>query len=192
MEMLINMNHIILIGLPNSGKTTLGKRVAKVMNIPFYDTDKMAVDKIELVNPAEVFLPSFQQRFYEELQNVIIDITSLKVPAIIATGAEIPLIPKCALLLQKMGTVILIKRDVRLMLEDVSKRTHRLILKDEKSGLEIDMSAKAVEEYAKEIETYEKVAHKVFENNGDEESAVTEFTEFLKELNWFDVIGENG
>jgi hypothetical protein len=51
------------------------------------------------------------------------------------------------------------------------------------SGLEIDMNVKAVEEYAKEIKTYEKVAHKVFENNGDEESAVTEFTEFLKNLN---------
>ena len=81
-----------------------------------------------------------------------------------------------------MGTVILIKRDVQLILEDVLKRTHRLVLKDENSGLEIDMNARTVEEYAKEIKTYEKVAHKIFENNGDEESAVTEFTEFLKGL----------
>ncbi|MDR0684569.1 MAG: hypothetical protein LBF83_05530 [Spirochaetaceae bacterium] len=177
------MNHIILIGLPNSGKTTLGKKVAEVMDMPFYDTDKMVVDKIGGINLIDIFRPSFLQLFYEEQQNVTMDIASLTEPAIIATGAEIPLIPKCASLLQEMGTVILIKRDMQLMLEDVSKRTNRLILKEKGGGLEIDMSAKAVEEYAKEIKTYEKVAHKIFENNGDEESAVVEFTEFLKGLN---------
>jgi shikimate kinase len=153
------------------------------MNMPFYDTDEMAVDKIGIVNPTDIFRLSFDRRFYKAQQNAIIDIVSLKAPAIIATGAEVPLIPQCALLLQKMGTVIFIKRDVRLLLEDVSKRPHRLMLKEVNSGLEIDMSAQAVEEYAKEIETYEKTAHKIFENNGDVESAVRDFTEFLKELN---------
>jgi shikimate kinase len=175
------MNHIILIGLPNCGKSTLGTRVAKAMNMPFYDTDMMATDKLELVDPIYIFLPSSQQRFYKEQQNAVIELASLKVPAIIATGAEVPLIPRCALMLREMGTVILIKRDVQLMLEDVSKRLHRLVLRDDK-GLEIDMNAKAVEEYAKEIKNYEKVAHKIFENNGDEESAVIEFTEFLKNM----------
>ena len=182
MEGLTNMNHIILIGLPNSGKSTLGKRAAEAMNMPFYDTDKMVTDKIEIVNAADIFLPSFMQRFYKEQQNVIIDIALLEAPAIIATGAEVALIPRSGSLLRKLGTVILIKRDVQLILEDVLKRTHRLVLKDENSGLEIDMNARTVEEYAKEIKTYEKVAHKIFENNGDEESAVTEFTEFLKGL----------
>ena len=177
------MNHIILIGPPNSGKTTLGKKVAKVMNMPFYDTDKMVVDKVETVNLVDIFRSSFLRRFYEEQQNVIVYLASLKESAIIATGAEIALIPECALLLQEMGTVILIKRDVQLMLEDVSKRPHRLILKEKNTGFEIDMCASAVEEYMKEIETYESVAHKIFENNGDEEGAVTEFTDFLKRLN---------
>jgi shikimate kinase len=174
------MNHIILIGLPNSGKTTLGKSVAEAMNMPFYDTDKMVTDKMGVVHPADIFRASFQQRFYEEQINAVIELVSLKAPAIIATGAEVALIPKCALLLREMGTVVLIKRDVQLLLEDVSKRDHRLVLRDDANGLEIDMDAKAVEEYAKEIKIYEKVAHKIFENNSDEESAVTEFTEFLK------------
>jgi shikimate kinase len=174
------MNHIILIGLPNSGKTTLGKKAAEAMNMPFYDTDKMVTDKVGLGHIADIFRPSFQQRFYEEQINAVIELVSLKAPAIIATGAEVALMPKCASLLREMGMVILIKRDVQLLLEDVSKRTHRLVLRDDANGLEIDMNAKAVEEYAKEIKVYEKVAHKVFENNGDEESALTKFTEFLK------------
>jgi shikimate kinase len=175
------MNHIILIGVPNCGKTTLGKRAAKVLKMPFYDTDTMVTDKMDLVNPADIFRPSFQQQFYDGQLTAVKELALLKVPAIIATGAEVALMPQCVSLLQKMGTVVLIKRDVQLMLEDVSKRTRGFILTDGK-GMEIDMNAKAVEEYAKEIKVYEKVAHKIFENNGDEESAATEFTEFLKEL----------
>ncbi|MDR0671869.1 MAG: hypothetical protein LBF64_06105 [Oscillospiraceae bacterium] len=179
---MIYMNHIILIGPPNSGKTTLGKRAAEAMDISFYDTDEMVTDKIELGHPINLFRPSFQQRFYEGQIDVIVDLAMLKVPAIIATGAEVPLIPQCALILRQMGTVIFIKRDMQLLLAGLSKRTHRFILKEKKSGLEIDMSAKAVEEYVKETKNYEKMAHEIFENNGDEESAVVEFTEFLKGL----------
>jgi hypothetical protein len=62
------------------------------------------------------------------------------------------------------------------------------VLKDEADGSEFDMNAKAVELYAKEIEAYEKAAQKVFENNGDKESAVTEFIKFLKELNLFEQV----
>jgi shikimate kinase len=191
MERLVNMNHIILIGLPNSGKTTLGERAAKAMNMPFYDTDKMTTDKMGLINPIDIFRPSFQRRFCEEQLNAVIELASLKAPAIIATGAEVALIPACASLLREMGTIILIKRDVRLMLEDLSKRTQRLVLTSNK-GVEIDMNAKAVEEYAKEIKVYEEMAHKVFENNGDKESAITKFTEFLKELCQHDLINGNG
>jgi shikimate kinase len=172
------MNHVILIGLPNSGKTTLGKKAAEALNMPFYDTDNMVTDKLAVGHLADIFRASFQQRFYEEQLNAVIELVALKAPAIIATGAEVALMPRCASLLREMGTVILIKRDVRLLLKAVSKRTRRLVLRDD-NGLEIDMSAKAVEEYAKEIDSYEEVAHKIFENNGDEESAVTQFTELL-------------
>jgi shikimate kinase len=102
------MNHIILIGLPNCGKTTLGKRAAQAMNMPFYDTDEMAVEKMGRLSVSDIFRPSSQLRYYQEEQNAIIDIASQNVPAIVSTGAEITLIPKCALLLPKMGTVILI------------------------------------------------------------------------------------
>jgi shikimate kinase len=59
------MNHVILIGLPNCGKSTLGKKAAIALNMPFYDTDEMVTDKMDLPNPAYIFLPSYQKKFYE-------------------------------------------------------------------------------------------------------------------------------
>jgi shikimate kinase len=142
--------------------------------------------------PLIFFFYSSYRRFREEQLNAVIELSSLKALAIIATGAEVALVPQCALLIREMGTVILIKRDVQLLLEEVSKCPHRLILRDVDNGLEIDMDAKAVEEYAKEIDIYEEVAHKIFENNGDEESAITKLTGFLKELYRLDLIDGNG
>ena len=39
------MNHIILIGFMGSGKTSVGKQLAKVMQLPFVDMDELIVQK---------------------------------------------------------------------------------------------------------------------------------------------------
>ncbi|MEY5017236.1 MAG: hypothetical protein RL431_285 [Actinomycetota bacterium] len=36
---------LVLIGAPAAGKTRLGKRIARLLNLPFRDTDKMVVEK---------------------------------------------------------------------------------------------------------------------------------------------------
>ena len=46
---------IFLIGLPGSGKTTLGKQVAKVLNVSFVDLDD-AIEKAEKRKISEIFI----------------------------------------------------------------------------------------------------------------------------------------
>ena len=40
------MKNIILIGMPGSGKTTVGKRIAETLNRDFIDTDEMIVKNV--------------------------------------------------------------------------------------------------------------------------------------------------
>ena len=42
--------HIFLIGMPGSGKSSLGKRVAGAMRIPYVDTDGRIVDGVGWVD----------------------------------------------------------------------------------------------------------------------------------------------
>jgi shikimate kinase len=180
------MKHIILIGLPNSGKSTLGKKAAEALNMSFFDTDKMIMEKIEKANlhPSYIFTMMFSGRFYTEQIEIVKKPYCLEEGAIIATGAEVALIPECASLLTEMGTVILLKRDVQIMLEDLAdkeKYPNRVIMTFD-DGEAIDTSVEVVKEYAKESEEYEKIAHKVFENNSDEETAVKQFIKFIENI----------
>ncbi|NMP37385.1 MAG: hypothetical protein GX051_04575 [Clostridiales bacterium] len=49
-EMLVSFGNIVLVGMPGSGKTTIGKELALRLGVPFYDTDRL----IELAYSASV------------------------------------------------------------------------------------------------------------------------------------------
>jgi len=42
------MNHIVIIGFMGSGKTRVGKRLAKDFNLPFIDVDRVVTKKMNL------------------------------------------------------------------------------------------------------------------------------------------------
>ena len=42
------MNHIVIIGFMGSGKTNVGKRLAKDFNLPFIDVDRVVSKKMNL------------------------------------------------------------------------------------------------------------------------------------------------
>ena len=59
------MKHLILIGLPGSGKTTAGRALAKALNLPFSDSDE-AVEQAAQMTIPEIFRregePGFRAR----------------------------------------------------------------------------------------------------------------------------------
>ena len=48
------MNHIVIIGFMGSGKTRVGKRLAKDLGLPFIDVDRLIVKKMNM-SVKEVF-----------------------------------------------------------------------------------------------------------------------------------------
>ena len=65
------MKHLILIGLPGSGKTTAGRALAKALNLPFSDSDE-AVEQAAQMTIPEIFRregePGFRTRETAALQ----------------------------------------------------------------------------------------------------------------------------
>jgi shikimate kinase len=175
------MNKFILIGIPHCGKSTLGRRAAEILQIPFFDTDKTAYDKLGLENPIELFRPSVTMRFLDEQRNSIAELAELTTSAIIATGAEVALDPVCTDYIRRMGTVIHIKRKADLVLNDLkNSEGNKLVLYDVTNDREIVMQEKAVELYSDELAQYEALADLTVENNGSEDEGVEKLLDVIK------------
>jgi shikimate kinase len=73
---------LVLIGAPAAGKTRLGKRVAKILNVPFIDTDKRIVAKHGVI--ATIFAEHGEDRFRELERDEVL--AALSENAVVALG----------------------------------------------------------------------------------------------------------
>ena len=64
------MNHIVIIGFMGSGKTRVGKRLAKDLGLPFIDVDRLIVKKMNM-SVKEVF-ERFGEPFYRALETMAV------------------------------------------------------------------------------------------------------------------------
>ena len=76
---------IILIGMMGSGKTTIGKKLAKILNLDFIDTDKIIEKdcKIKINKIFEKFGESF---FRKKEEKVVLKLLSKKKSSVMALG----------------------------------------------------------------------------------------------------------
>jgi len=179
------MGKFILIGIPNCGKTTLGKRAAELLQIPFFDTDSLTVNRMNLENPFDIFRSAFNGRFMIEQLNVMNELDTHEGSAIIATGAEIALMPECVKLMKKMGTVIHIHRNPINAIDSLKNNDHRMVMSQivdgKETSLKIDMQEEAVKMYAKELAHYEALANFTLENNGSEDEGLEKLITLIEE-----------
>jgi len=167
------MGKYFLIGIPNCGKSTLGRLAADIMKLPFYDTDTMACERLKLESAIDIFKAAFNSQFVSAQRAAIIELAELEGDAIIATGAEIALMPECAGCMRTIGTIIHIKRKPEIVLSDLQNSGKRsVVLRNVKDGTEIDMQKTAVELYMKEYSQYKAIADLSLDNNGSEDEGV--------------------
>lgn len=81
--------HIILVGLPGSGKSTVGRRLAQKLQLAFRDLDAAIVDKLGMSIP-EVFRKRGEAYFREQEALCLREILSAKEKVVLATGGGAP------------------------------------------------------------------------------------------------------
>jgi shikimate kinase len=80
---------IFLIGLPGSGKTTVGKQLAEKMNLSFVDLD-LEIEKQEGKTVQEIFAQKKENYFRELESNALRSFCSSKSDFVMATGGGTP------------------------------------------------------------------------------------------------------
>jgi shikimate kinase len=160
-----------LIGIPNAGKSTLGRLAARKLRLPFYDTDVMLVERIKSNKLSDYLKMAFNGQFIFTQKRIMLELSHVRYPAIISTGAEVALIPECANLMKRMGTVIHIQRQLKYALAGLKVNENNTLIM-ERNGIKIDMQKEGMKLYLQEYGKYEKVADLTLENNGTEEEGL--------------------
>lgn len=119
-----------------AGKTTIGRRLAKRLNLPFSDSDQ-AVEEMVGCSVAQIFDIQGEAYFRKKECEAIKDILS-ESPQVLATGGGAFIEANTRALIQKKGLSIWLKAELDVLVERVSRRNHRPLLhsKDKRSVLQ--------------------------------------------------------
>lgn len=139
-------NNIVLIGFMGSGKTSVGKILARKLYKDFVDVDTV-IEKEQAASINEIFEDK-DEMYFRGLEQKCIDELSKTKGQVIATGGGLPIYGS----LPEKSLIIYIDADFDVILDRLSAREHakRPLLQDEKK-------ARAL--FDERIDTYRELAH---------------------------------
>jgi shikimate kinase len=127
---------IVLVGLMGAGKSTVGRRLAKRLNLPFIDTDTAIADAAG-ISAGEVFERFGEEEFRDGERRVVARLVNGEV-CIIATGGGAYVDPDTRKLLNDRAITVWLDAPVEVLVDRTARRDTRPLLKngDPKATLE--------------------------------------------------------
>lgn len=119
---------IVFVGLMGAGKTAIGRQVAQILDLPFADSDH----EIEAVSKMTV--PELFERYgepeFRALEQRVIERLMKDGPRVVSTGGGAFMSAQTREIIGRYGLGVWLKADLDLLMERVSKRQNRPLLKD--------------------------------------------------------------
>jgi shikimate kinase len=143
--------NIVLVGFMGSGKSTVGRMLARQLRFRFLDTDKL-VEERERMTIAEIFARHGEAHFRERETAVLESLHDVR-RHILATGGGIVTVPGNIPRLRSLGLVVLLTADPEETYRRVSRNSKRPLLQVE------DPRKRVLDLMAARQPLYEGVAH---------------------------------
>ncbi|HZJ99825.1 MAG TPA: shikimate kinase [Tissierellaceae bacterium] len=162
------MKNIVLIGMPGSGKTTIGKILAEELDMKFCDSDEYIEEHSGKSIP-EIFQDG-EERFRSIEKEAILEISNEE-NTVIATGGGVVKSLENIINLKNNGVLIFINRPLEDIMSDIDAN-HRPLIKDE-----IEKLNKLFEE---RYSLYKKYSDYEVMNRGSLQELVTKIIKLLR------------
>ena len=157
------MQNIVIIGMPGSGKTAVSTMLAERLGRKIFDTDTIVSEKAGVTIP-EIFAAQSEAGFRKLETEATAEVGKLS-GNIISTGGGVVTVADNYELLHQNGVIVWIERDTNKLARD---------------GRPISLSSDLNELYAARLPLYERFADIKADNNGDINETVNAIMEMIK------------
>ena len=157
------MQNIVIIGMPGSGKTAVSTMLAERLGRKIFDTDTIVSEKAGMTIP-EIFASQGEAGFRKLETEATAEVGKLS-GNIISTGGGVVTVADNYELLHQNGVIVWIERDTNKLARD---------------GRPISLSSDLNELYAARLPLYERFADIKADNNGDINDTVNAIMEMIK------------
>lgn len=118
---------IVLVGLMGAGKTTIGRRLAQRLSLPFVDADE-EIEVAAGMTVSEIF-ERFGEPYFRDGERRVITRLIDGSPKVIATGGGAFMDERTRVLILERATAIWLEADIDTLVERVRRRSTRPLLK---------------------------------------------------------------
>jgi len=123
----IRNKSIVLVGLMGAGKTTVGRRLADALKMPFIDADH-EIEVAASLSVTEIFEKYGEDEFRDGERRVIARLIESE-PCVLATGGGAFMNDETRAIIKKSAVSVWLKAELDLLLERVLRRDTRPLLK---------------------------------------------------------------
>jgi shikimate kinase len=119
---------VVLVGLMGAGKTTVGRRLAQKLGVPFVDADE-EIEAAAGLSIAEIF-ERFGEPYFRDGERRVIGRLIDGSPKVIATGGGAFMNERTRTLILDRATAVWLQADIETLIDRVRRRSTRPLLKD--------------------------------------------------------------
>jgi len=123
---------IVLVGMPGSGKSAVGRRLAAQLDLPFVDADEQ-IEQAAGKPITDIFKDHGEGYFREGERKVIARLLNSG-PQVLATGGGAFMVAETRENIRRSGISVWLKAELPLLLRRVSRRNNRPLLEQDPEG----------------------------------------------------------
>lgn len=124
---MLGKRSLVLVGLMGAGKSTIGKRVAQMLGVPFIDADT------EIEVASRMTIPELFERYgepeFRDLERRVIRRILRTGPKVLATGGGAFMNEQTRKAIARAGVSVWLKAELDVLMERVSRKGNRPLLK---------------------------------------------------------------
>lgn len=126
-KLMLGKRSLVLVGLMGAGKSTIGKRVAQMLSVPFVDADT------EIEVASRMTIPELFERYgepeFRDLERRVIRRILRTGPKVLATGGGAFMNEQTRKAIARAGISVWLKAELDVLMERVSRKGNRPLLK---------------------------------------------------------------